>query len=71
MDSKIYTEIIYEFLLPHVAEKGILYLHQDNDPKHTSKLCQKALENIDLIWVKSKKNVRQIFDDFRQFKFLT
>ena len=26
-------------------------LHQDNDPKHNSKICQAALENLDINWV--------------------
>ena len=32
---------------------GQAVLHQDNDPKHSSKLCVNALEDAKIIWAKS------------------
>ena len=54
MDSYFYENIIYNNLLPYVAEyigDGDK-LHQDNDTKHSSLLCKRALENIRVDWVR-------------------
>ena len=46
MDIEFYVEILAYYLIPNARE---LYgknwiLHQDNDPKHTSRLCAFFLE---------------------------
>ena len=56
MDKELYSEIIKEYLFPMV---GSLYaykakIHQDNDPKHTSKHCQQTFEDLNLTWVMRK-----------------
>lgn len=54
MDSYFYENIIYDNLLPYVAEfigEGAK-LHQDNDTKHSSLLCKRGLENIRVDWVR-------------------
>ena len=56
MDGILYQEIIATFLFPYMAEHfnvsgGIL--HQDNDPKHTSRDCSETLANIGIKWIKS------------------
>lgn len=54
MDKFIYKEIIYDYLFPCIGE---LYnyrgrFHQDNDPKHNSKLCREALADCGIEWVR-------------------
>ena len=47
MDSKMYTEIIEENLLPSATEMGLLndfIFQQDNDPKHTSRFFKAFLQ---------------------------
>ena len=53
MDSILYKEIIDDHLFPFVAEKFNYKapLHQDNDSKHSSKLCQKSLRDLRIPWV--------------------
>lgn len=53
MNSQIYKSIIYEFLVPYWANncRIISRLHQDNDPKHSSKICLEALEMFGINWV--------------------
>ena len=36
-----YQEILLRYLWPFILKKfgGRAYVHQDNDPKHTSRLC--------------------------------
>lgn len=54
MDSYLYNEIIQDFLHPFVMQKfyGRINLHQDNDPKHCSRLCAETLQNLEINWVK-------------------
>jgi transposase len=41
MDSKVYTEILAEFLVPSVVPLGTRWrFQQDNDPKHTSRFTR-------------------------------
>jgi hypothetical protein len=53
MDSFLYKEIIDDHLFPFVAEKFNYktILHQDNDSKHSSKLCRKSLRDLRIPWV--------------------
>lgn len=53
MDAKLYREILFDYLFPFIAEKYDfnIKLHQDNDPKHTSKLCRAFLSDNDILWV--------------------
>lgn len=56
MDSLLYQETLITFLFPFCADKFTMsnvILHQDNDPKHTSKLCVKTLQKIGIKWIKS------------------
>lgn len=49
MNKEIYEDIIYRYLLPYVSEHHTpdnVVIHQDNDSKHTSHVCKKALERI-------------------------
>lgn len=53
MDRFVYRDIIYDYLFPCI---GHLYdyrgrVHQDNDPKHNSKLCREALIDCRIKWV--------------------
>jgi hypothetical protein len=56
LDQHLYKDIINEYLFPFVAEKYNykVTLHQDNDPKHNSKLCKETLVNNNIKWVKTK-----------------
>ena len=59
MNSEIYMEILSDFLLPFMAAhfnitEGVL--HQDNDPKHTSRLCKDFLVNSGISWIKAPAN---------------
>ena len=53
MDSHFYREVIKDHLFPFDGEKFNyeVNLHQDNDTKHTSKICADALKNLNIIWV--------------------
>lgn len=48
MDQEIYRDIIYEYLFPFMAEKHnyLAVLHQDNDPKHTSRMCKQTFTRL-------------------------
>ena len=49
MDAKLYNEIPNSFLFPYCAANfdiNDIVLHQDNDPKHTSKLCKGTLDRL-------------------------
>jgi hypothetical protein len=41
MDQHLYNEILLRFLYPWILRvyRGRCYVHQDNDPKHKSRLC--------------------------------
>ena len=50
----MYLNIITNHLLPFANgqyEEGRWVLHQDNDPKHTSRLCRGFLEREQVVWV--------------------
>lgn len=55
MNKEIYEDIIYRYLLPYAGANysadADVVVHQDNDSKHTSYLCKKALERINVKWV--------------------
>ena len=53
MNAELYREILHEFLFPFIAEKYDfkIKLHQDNDPKHTSKICKAVITDNDIEWV--------------------
>ena len=54
MDSNLYKEIIEDIFVPFAAEKYDFNcnIHQDNDPKHSSRLCSDALKFHNINWVK-------------------
>jgi hypothetical protein len=41
MDQYLYQEILLRYLYPWILRvyEGRCYVHQDNDPKHRSRLC--------------------------------
>ena len=49
----MYKKIIEDVMFPFVAEKYNyeIQLHQDNDSKHNSKLCNASLKNLGINWV--------------------
>jgi hypothetical protein len=55
MDALLYREIMADYLLPFMAQKYNMdcYLHQDNDPKHTSKICKDFLRINGIKWITS------------------
>ncbi|CAF0953586.1 unnamed protein product [Brachionus calyciflorus] len=55
MDSELYREILADYLIPFGALKfnSSFILHQDNDPKHNSKICRDFLKKNGINWVKS------------------
>jgi transposase len=55
LDSTLYSSIINEHLYPFVTNSfnGQCVLHQDNDPKHSSKLCINAFKDAKITWEKS------------------
>ncbi|CAF0852040.1 unnamed protein product [Brachionus calyciflorus] len=55
MDSKLYNEILSDFLLPFGAINYDFdyFLHQDNDPKHKSSECRSFLEKNGINWIRS------------------
>jgi transposase len=53
LDANLYSQIINDHLNPFVADNfndGAI-LHQDNDPKHSSKIRMNALEDARITWV--------------------
>ena len=66
MDAKLYREILGDYLFPFMAAKFNFdcVLHQDNDPKHTSRLIRTFLDVNEINWVSFilfKKN-KTLFD---------
>lgn len=57
MNANMYREIIYEYLIPFVGSNFNYFcnLHQDNDSKNRSKICQSVLYNFNINWVINKK----------------
>ena len=53
MDSEVYHKIITDFMYPFILEncENSIKLHQDNDPKHCSRRCVSALNNLGINWV--------------------
>jgi hypothetical protein len=49
----MYKDIITDVMFPFVADKFnySVNLHQDNDRKHSSKICTNALNNLGINWV--------------------
>jgi hypothetical protein len=52
MDAMLYREIISDYLIPFIikTKNFDFILHQDNDPKHTSKLCENFLKMNKINW---------------------
>jgi hypothetical protein len=59
MDSEMYAEIIRSVIFPFSIEKygSQMSLHQDNDPKHSSRLCVKTMDAYKINWVSKNKNI--------------
>jgi hypothetical protein len=53
MDRFLYREIPKQRLLPFIAKKFNYkaILHQDNDSKHSSRICINALKDMNIPWV--------------------
>lgn len=53
MNSVLYRDILAEYLIPFAFENFDFdfMLHQDNDPKHTSSICNDFLKKNQIIWV--------------------
>jgi hypothetical protein len=49
----MYCEILYEDFLPNAWAKygNSFFIHQDNDPKHTSGYCRSFLDAHNVLWV--------------------
>jgi hypothetical protein len=63
MDSEYYKQIIENVMMPSKSlHFDQMYLHQDDDPKHTSKLCVEALNNVKIKWVNNLLNIVIIFE---------
>ena len=53
MDAGMYNQILLRYLCPFGSYKYVKYvLHQDNDPKHTSKLCKEFISDNNINWKK-------------------
>ena len=56
MDAVLYQEILETFLFPYCQQHfklSDIVLHQDNDPKHTSRLCIDTLKSLGIKWIKA------------------
>jgi hypothetical protein len=53
MDRFLYREILQQRLFPFIAKKFNYraILHQDNDSKHSSRICINALKDMNIPWV--------------------
>jgi hypothetical protein len=53
MNSFLYKEIIDDYLFPFIGENFNYRakLHQDNDSKHSGKLCKTSLKALRIPWV--------------------
>jgi hypothetical protein len=53
MNSELYKDILYQYLVPFAAHHYDFncYVHQDNDKKHTAKMCANVLEEYGIEWV--------------------
>jgi transposase len=75
MDALLYREIMADYLLPFMAQKYNMdcYLHQDNDPKHTSKICKKFIIENGIKWIKSPAKspdlnpIEQVWAEMKNF----
>ena len=63
MNKEMYCEILCDYLLPFAYSRygNNWFLHQDNDPKHTSAFCRFFIQSQNILWVKK----------FKQSPFLT
>lgn len=59
MDAELYSEILCNNLIPDIATVfnriSDVIIHQDNDPKHSSRICKRVLKDNGIFWV-SKHN---------------
>jgi hypothetical protein len=54
MTEEVFVDIMAHHFLPKAQKlfpQKDYILHQDNDPKHTSKMAREFLTNSDIIWV--------------------
>jgi hypothetical protein len=55
MDRYLYAEILQDHIIPFIAKSygnfESVFLHQDNDPKHTSGLCHNIVKDIGINYV--------------------
>ena len=58
MDENLYKELIHDYLFPMMANfyEFNCVVHQDNDPKHNSKLCKEVF---------SKNNIKRVSQVFK------
>jgi hypothetical protein len=54
-DAEMYDRIIKKCIFPFSAQKYRYncFIHQDNDAKHTSKLCMAAIKQLKIMWIRS------------------
>ena len=57
LNKELYKVIIEEYLFPYTVDNfdDNHFIHQDNDPKHSSKLCKTCFEDLNLNWVNTLK----------------
>ena len=58
----MYQNIFENVILPFSVEKfdHRMILHQDNDSKHSSKICQDSLNDLKIPWVNRIKKMNKI-----------
>ena len=71
LNQRSYLQIIIDTLLPWAIGRfgADWILHQDNDPKHTSRLCREFLIFERVLWVRSLKSfILKTFNKLKLFK---
>ena len=71
----MYTEIINKVMTPFVRKtfNENVQLHQDNDPKHNSKLCQEFYSRNQINWIRSPPNspdlnpIERLFNQMKSY----
>jgi transposase len=76
MDAVLYKEILLDYLFPFIGGNYGFHraiLHQDNDPKHTSKLCKGVLNRYGINWIKAPAKspdlnpIEMVWNDLKTF----